>query len=323
MAVATVTHSYDGPKWTVNDLIKNPTFVPNQIAKSVNDSNIADQLLRTGPSAAGGAVAYEETVVLYAGDVGKIVAEYAEYPMTTAPMRTRVTAQTTKRGLGFRFSEEMRTRNDVGRVQDETELVRNTLIAGKDSALITAVLGNTSVQSFAAASAATTDGWYATDATASKIKYDVSRAIYKIKSQNVSGAQYSEKLGYKPNTMIVHPQVSAMFIQNAEVASMFQPAGNPASNAGVTSFSGMYPQKFLTLDLFESWRCPADTVIVCQRKAMGFISTEWPLRGTPLKFDESTDSYTSYFKYRDLVVVDNPLAVCKITNIDGSGNVAW
>ena len=321
MAVQTVTHSYDGPKWTVNNLIKNPTFVPNQIAKSVADTNIADQLLRTGPAAVGGAVSYEQTLALYAGSIGQIVAEYAEYPMTTAPMRTQMVAGTTKRGLGFRFSEEMRTRNDVGRVQDEMQMVRDTLVAGKDQALITAVLNNASVQSFAAASAATVDGWYATDATASKIKYDVARAIYKITSQGVSGAQYSEKLGYKANTMIVHPQVSAMFIQSPEVSAMFQPGPTPA--AETSNFQGLYPLRFLTLDLFESWRCPQDTVIICQRKAMGFISTEWPLKGTPLKFDESKDQYTSYFKYRDLVVVDNPLAVCKITNIDGSGNVAW
>jgi hypothetical protein len=321
MAVQTVTHSYDGPRWTVNQLIKNPTFVPNTIAKKVNDTNIADQLLRTGPSASGGAVAFEQTLALYAGSEGEIVAEYAEYPMTDAPMRTQVTAGTTKRGLGFRFSEEMRTRNDVGRVADVMKMVEDTLIAGKDKAYITAVLGNTSVQSFAAASAATVDGWYATDPTASKIKYDVARAIFKITSQGVSGAQYSEKLGYKADTMIVHPQVSSMFIQNPEVQGMFQPGPTPASQT--TDFRGLYPLKFLTLDLFESWRCPIDTVIVCQRKAMGFISTEWPLKGTPLKFDESTDSYTSYFKYRDLVVIDNPLAVCKITNIDGTGNVAW
>lgn len=321
MAVQTVTHSYDGPKWTVSDLVKQPTFVPNQIAKIVNDSNIADQLLRTGPNAISGAVTYEQTLALYAGAEGEIVGEYAEYPMTTAPMRTRVAASTTKRGLGFRFSEEMRTRNDVGRVQDEMGMVKDTLIAGKDKALITAVLGNSSVQSFPASAAATTDGWYATDPNVSKIKYDVGRAIFKLTSQGVVGAQYSEKLGYKANTMIVHPQVSAMFIQSPEVAAMFQPAPTPAGK--LVSFNGMYPSKFLTLDLFESWRCPQDTVIVCQRNAMGFISTEWPLKGTPLKFDDSTDTWTSYFKYRDLVVVDNPLAVCKITNIDGSGNVTW
>src|SRR5436190_940639 len=118
MAVETTTHSYDGPKWTVNQLIKKPTFVPNTIAKAVADTNIADQLLRTGPAAVGGAVTYEQTLALYAGSEGEIVAEYGEYPMTDAPMRTQVAAGTTKRGLGFRFSEEMRTRNDVGRVQD-------------------------------------------------------------------------------------------------------------------------------------------------------------------------------------------------------------
>ena len=56
---------------------------------------------------------------------------------------------------------------------------------------------------------------------------------------------------------------------------------------------------------------------------MGFISKEWPLRGTPLKFNEADDTYTTYFRYRDLVAVDNPKAVAKITNIDGTANVTW
>lgn len=320
MAVVPVGHSYDGPKWTVNQLVKNPTWVPNIVAKMVEDANIADWLLRNGPTAVGGAVAFEETVALYAGSEGEIVAEFGEYPGTEAPMRTPVTRATTKRGVHLKISEEMVSRNDVGRVQDEMKMVRDTLVNGRDRVFFDAVMGNASVQSFAAASAATTDGWYSADPLVSKIRYDISRAVFKIASQGVTGAQYSEKLGYKADTMICHPQVTAMFIDNEEVNKIFQ--GSPLASQSLR-YTGLMPKKFMTLDVFQSWRCPQDTVIVCQRNAMGFISKEWPLRGTPLRQDEDTDSYRSNFRYRDLVAVDNPKAVCKITNIDGTANVTW
>jgi hypothetical protein len=149
---------------------------------------------------------------------------------------------------------------------------------------------------------------------------DIAKAKYRIASQGVTGAQYSEKLGYRADTLIVHPQVAEMLIYAPEIAQLYE---NSSPVTEGLRFTGLLPKKILNLDVFTSWRCPAATAIVCQRKAMGFVSKEWPLRGTPLKFDESTDTYTSYFRYRDLVAIDNPKAVAKITNIDGSGNIAW
>lgn len=316
-----ISHSSDGPKWTVNQLIKNPVWVPNIIQKMVLDNNLAEWLLRTGPTAVGGAVAFEEAVALYAGSEGEIVAEFGEYPMTDTPMRTPMTRATTKRGVGFRISEEMKTRNDVGRVQDEMTMVRDTLVNGRDKVLFNAVMTNSNVQTFAAASAGVADGWYSLDPLVSKIRYDITRAIFRIAAQGVPQAANQEKLGYKADTLIVHPQVSAMLQGSPEVEAIFRNGGTPASST--IKFNGLYPTKFMNLDVFEAWRCPITTAIVCKRNAMGFISKEWPLRGTPLKFNESDDTYTSYFRYRDLVAVDNPKAVCLITNIDGSGTVDW
>jgi hypothetical protein len=320
MAIQGVSASYDGPKWTVNQLVKNPVWVPNTIAKMVNDNNIAEWLLREGPTAVGGAVSFEETLALYAGSEGEIVAEFGEYPMTDFSARTPVVRATTKRGVGFKFSEEMRTRNDTGRVRDQMNATRDTLINGRDKVFFDAVMNHTGVHSTAAASAGVVDGWYSTDATASKIAQDIARAKYRISSQGVTGAQYSEKLGYKADTLIVHPQVAEMLVYSPELGALYDKS-SPVTQG--ISFTNLLPKRILNLDVFSSWRCPADVAIVCQRKAMGFISKEWPLKGTPLKFDESTDTYVSYFKYRDLVAVDNPKAVAKITNIDGSGTVTW
>lgn len=320
MAVSTITHSHDGPKWTVNQLIKNPVWVPNIIQKMVQDNNIAEWLLRTGPTAVGGAVAFEEAIALYAGSEGEVVAEFGEYPMTDTPMRTPMTRATTKRGVGFRLSEEMKTRNDVGRVQDEMKMVRDTLVNGRDKVFFGAVMNNTNVQTFAAASAADPDGWYSQTAANSKIRYDITRAIFRVAAQGVQGALNEEKLGYEADTIIVHPQVAAALINSPELERAFD---QRAPAAETISFTGLMAKTLLTLDVFKSWRCPRDTAIVCQRNAMGFISKEWPLRGTPLKFNESDDTYTSYFRYRDLVAIDNPKAVCKITNIDGTSNVDY
>lgn len=320
MAIVGTTHSYDGPKWTVNQLVKNPAWVPNTIAKMVQDSNIAEWLLRTGPTAVGGAVSFEETLALYAGSEGEIVAEYGEYPMTEIPSRTPVVRATTKRGVGFRISEEIRTRNDTGRVQDQMRMTRDTLVNGRDKVLFDAVMTHPGVHSTAAASAGVADGWYSTDPDVSRIAQDIARAKFRIASQGVTGAVYSEKLGYKADTLIVHPQVAEMLIYSPEIARLYE---NSSPVTASLTFTGLLPKRVLNLDVFTSWRCPTTTVIVCQRKAMGFISMEWPLRGTPLKFNEADDTYTSYFRYRDLVAVDNPKAVAKITEIDGSGTVTW
>jgi hypothetical protein len=303
-SVVTVGHSYDGPSWTVNQLVKNPTWVPNIIAKMVKDNNLADWVLRTGPTASSGAVAFEETLALYASTEGEIVAEFGEYPGTSASMRTPAVRSTTKKGVHLKFSEEMRTRNDVGRVQDEMRMTRDTLVNGRDKALINAILANTNVNTNAAATA-----W---SGGTTSIVQDVAESIFLIQNQDVSGAQYQEKLGYDPDTLIMHPSMTVNFIDNDEVNSIF--AGSPMASEQLR-YTGKMPKKFLGLDVLTSWRVPANKAIVCQRGAMGFISTEWPLSGTPLRKDEDTDSYRTNFRYRDVMVVDNPKAVCFITGI--------
>lgn len=306
MAVQPLGLSYDGPKWTVNQLIKNPVFVPNTIMKMVKDANIADWLLRNGPTASGGSVSFEETVALYAETEGEIVAEFGEYPGTSASVSTPGVRSTTKRGVHFKISEEMRTRNDTGRVADEMRKVRDTLVNGRDKALINAVLANTNVQTMATGSSI----WNSASTT---IISDIAAAMYMISSVPASGAEYSETLNYTPDTLIIHPSYTPIFIDNDKINNIF--AGSPLADQQLR-YTGKLPKKFMTLDVMTSFRIPNTMAIVCQRGAMGFISTEWPLSGTPLRKDEDTDSYRSNFRYRDVMVVDNPKAVVQILGIN-------
>lgn len=306
---AGLSHSFDGPKWTVAQLVKKPAWVPSLVTKLVEDSNIAEWLLRDGPTAAGGAVAFEEVVALYADTEGEVVAEYGEYPGASVPQRTPVTRATTKRGVHLRFSEEMVSRNDTGRAKDEMESVRRTLVHGRDKIFFNAVLNNPGVLSIVASNDAG-PGWVGANTT---VRADIAEAEYQIASQGAQGVQYSEKLGYQADTLIIHPMIATSFIDNDEVNRIF--AGSPLASQQLR-YTGLMPRKFMNLDVMMSWRCPTTTAIVCQRKYMGFISKEWPLRGTPLKYNEDNDSYRSNFRYRDLVAIDNPKAVCFITNID-------
>lgn len=308
MAIQPYGLSYDGPRWTVNQLIKNPTWVPNTIMKMVNDSNIADWLLRKGPVADSGSVAFEETVALYANSEGETVAEFGEYPGAAASVSTPGVRSTTKKGVHFQISEEMLTRNDTGRVADEMEKVRATLVNGRDKAFINAILANPNVLTHAT----TGTQWNSASTT---ILSDIAQAMYNISSQDVSGAQYSEKIGYQADTLIIHPSYQVQFMDNDEINNVF--AGSPMADQQLR-YTGKLPKKLLTLDVMTSWRCPIDKAIVAQRGAMGFISVEWPLSGTPLRKREDNDSYRSNFRYRDVMVVDNPKAVCFITGINAA-----
>lgn len=307
--VVDIGHSYDGPKWTVNQLVKNPTWVPNLVRRLVEDSNLADWVLRTGPTAVGGAVAYEENVALYADQGAEVVAEFGEIPMTSSGMTVPMTRQTTKRGIGLKISEEMRTRNDVGRVRDEIEKVRRTLVNVRDQQFISTVLTHTEIQSGAAGNA-TTGGWLS--GTTSIIS-DISNAIYEVANEQPQGAQYEERLGYEADILIIHPSLEAGLIDNTEVNQIF--AGSPMADQQLR-FTGKLPRKFLTLNVLKSWRCPPDKAFVAQRNYMGFISKEWPLRGSPMSHDEDTQSYRTNFSFRELVAVDNPKAVFAITGVD-------
>lgn len=308
MATQSIGHSYDSPKWTVAQLVKKPTFVPNLVKQLVADSNLSDWLLRPGPTAVGGAVVYEEKVELYADSEGEIVAEFGEIPGTQAGVSTPMTRATTKRGVHLKVSQEMVDRNDVGRVRDEIEMVRRTLVLGRDRTFINTVLNHPSILTMVAGNAAG-GGWL--EGTSSIIA-DIAQAQYEITSQSVPSAQYSEVLGYDPDIMIIHPSLEAGLIDNDKVNAIF--AGSAMADQQLR-FTGKLPKKFLNLNVMKSWRCPVDKVFIAQRNAMGFISKEKALQGTPMRHDEDTESYRCNFSYRELVAIDNPKSVIAITGV--------
>lgn len=302
--------SLDSPKWSVSDLIKNPTWVPQIITKLVKDDDPSDWLLRPGPTAVGGAVAFEEARMLYAYDTPEFVEEFGEIPMTTGQGRTSAIRQTVKRGIGMKISREMVSRDDRGRVQDEMRQVKEGIQLGMMRANINAVLNNPFVLTGAAGNAGT-GGWLS--GSTSMIS-DVANSVYQVSSQSGQpwGAQDEERIGYEIDTMIIHPSIEAGLIDVPEINTIF--ANSPLAGQQMR-ITGVLPRKFMNLDVMKSWRVPMDKVIFCQRRAMGFRSFEWPLSGSPLKWDDSEETARCYFSYRDVIAIDNPLSVFVLTGV--------
>jgi hypothetical protein len=318
--IVQVGHSYDGAKYTVSDLVKAPKRVPNLVRDLVKDQDISQWLLRPGPTAVGGSVVFEENLALYANNDSEIVAEFGEIPMTTSPMRTLITRATTKRGLGLKISKEMETRNDIGRVQDEIRMVRDRIIRTRENIFFNAIMNADVIDIYAGAARGTTTetppgagGWLG---AASTVRSDIAEAMYQISTQAPEGAQDYEKLGFQADTMIIHPAIESAFIDSDEINRIF--AGSPLASEQLR-YTGKMPKKFMGLDVLKSWSCNVDQAIVCQRKYMGFISTEWPLSGSPMKYDDDTQTYRTNFSYRDLVAIDNPKSVCFINGINDEG----
>lgn len=306
--VVKVGHSYDGPRWTVSQMVHAPTRIPQIVVAAVKDNLIADLLLRQGPPAPGGAVQYEERVIFSSDRSAEIIAEFGEIPTTSSNVSMPMMAATQKRGIGVKISKEMETRNDIGRVGDEIGYARDEMVNAWNKVFFAAISANLATLSMNAANL--TGGW--TSGTTS-IRKDLSTAMYTMANQTVQGALNNDRYGFKPDTLVIHPIVGAAFLDNDEINKVFD-------NSPATTISPRYtlahPKKFgQFLDIVESWECPQTKAYLLQRKKFGFISDEWPLSGSPTKYVEREQSYSTYFTRRALVAIDQPKSIITINNI--------
>ena len=317
--VVRVGHSYDGPQWTVSQMVKAPTRIPGIVVAAVKDNLIADLLLRKGPSAPGGAVQYQEQVAFSSARSAEIIAEFAEIPTTQSDISMPMVAATQKRGLGLKISKEMETRNDVGRVSMEMGVTRDAMIRSWN-ALFFLTVYRASVLTMNASRQAT--GGWTTDVVPSAgltptagIRKDIANAQYLMANQQIQGAVGNDRYGQIPDTMVVHPSLMPILLDSEEVNKVF--ANSPATTVS-PRYRLAYPTQFGTLDIVQSWEILPNHALVLKRGDLGFISDEWPLSGSPTRYNEEEQSYNTYFTRRALVAIDNPKAAVLINGIQGT-----
>lgn len=311
MALQTVVASQDGPRITVNDMIRNPTLIPKRIIRMSEQQFISDALFRRGPNAASGAVVYSESEPLFADASSSVIEEFGEIPIVGTSTGLRRSLHTTKRGFGFVISREMQRRNNVDKARQDLIKLRNTMVRDHDELFLSTFLTHPRVHTMNAAMPWVADGFQATQTVGGSIRYDIS-AAKKLIVDSAPEGRPKDFFGFTPNTLVISDSTAIGFTDNDKVNEVFA-HGNLADKQ--LRYTGVMPRTFWGLDVVVNRRIPNDIAIVMERGTAGFISDEWPLEATALYEDRPRQQWRSDVTRRSVAGLDQPGAVCIITNI--------
>lgn len=304
-----------GPSYTLDTLRKNPSWIQQIAYKLAENTFIADYILRKGPPATGGAIAFREAEPMFANTEPDIIAEFGEIPSTDFHTGGMVVRATTKRGFGVRMSQEMIDRMDSATFARNTQKAINTMKLSFDRLCFNEFKTNSSVAHIVS-STATTGGWMG---ATTGIRKDVAAALYAI--QSAHGAYSTdERFNYEPDTLVIHPALASAWIDNDEINKVFM--ASPAVTEA-PRYKFLFPRKFFGLNIVTSFEMPVDgsgnpsAALLLQKGETGFISDERPFRVTPLYEHKPTESWRSDMTRISTMGIDNPLSALWITGING------
>ncbi len=318
-----ITASDDGPRLTVNQLVKSPALVPKRIISMMGQGFMVDQLLRQGPPIPGGSLIFSESEPLYADDGPMNVEEFGEIPLTTTQVGTPKVAKSVKKALGFRISQESIDRNNFDKVQQDMIKVKNSFAKTYEDVFLSALLA--ALPTLAASN--TTDGWVGTAASAAGqgIYTDLAHAVYNIRNADADTTDGTgeQKFHFSPDTIVLNDQMATKLLLSPDIAKVLG-VGNAATMQPL--ITGDATQAFLkafNLKLVTSWRLDPDKAIILESKTVGGISDERALGATPLYEHKPTETWRTDVTRMSAVFIDQPKAGLVLTGInDGNHSIA-
>lgn len=311
--VTQIVSTQDGPRLTVNMMLKSPTLIPKRILSMLDAKFLVDAVLRNAEDAPGGSVLYFESTPLFAADNPSILDEFGEIPVTNGFLGTPKVSRVVRRAFGLRVSKTMIDRNNVDAVNVQVTQIRNTMIRAWEDAFFSAIVSNANVQVIS-----TDQSW---QSASSHIRQDVNSAKYLIRTAAADTAN-QQRFGYQADTLVISDVTEADFLNSNEVSTPY--VGNIADEN--LKYTGKLPNKFLGLDVLVSWRMSAyfpSGAIVCQRKVFGGISDERPLQATPMYGEGGgpnggpTESFRTDVTRASAIFFDQPKAVVLIAGVNG------
>jgi hypothetical protein len=270
MPVSIVSVS-DGPQITVNEMIKNPLFIPTKLLEMLEGTFLAEQVFRNAGGNDSGVVTYRQNDPLFLDTDIQDVAEFGEIPIGATSLGDPRVAFATKRGIGVRVSKEMVDENNIDLVNKQMMGVKNTFLRGNDKAF----------RALAADPSIPTTAVTATWATTGKPRSDVMRAIEAISAAAPSGlptSQADSYFGFDADTLVMHPAQLINLAENTNFNYVYN--GNIASEA--PDYTGNLPTQLFGLNVVLARTWPLDRVLICQKNVFGFYSDTRPLQFTAL-----------------------------------------
>jgi hypothetical protein len=296
--------SLDGPRITVDAMLKDPLFIPALILDMVQNEFIVDSVLRAGGMTMSGAVRYAESTPLYADDTPEIRAEFAEVPVVPTSIGIPRVVFTHERAMAIMVSDEMRRRQLIDPVTRQLEQVKNTMIFSWNAAFFSAVVANAGIQTLAVS-----NPWASSNAT---IRGDIANAVYLVENASVtSSIGFNQFLGFEADTMIVNHATKNTLFQSASFAAPY--IGDLASEN--LQYTGVLPNKIFNLDVMVSRQIPVGNAIVMQRNRCGFIADELPFQAGPLYRDEPRKTARSDTQRSSAIGLDQPLSIVLLSGI--------
>lgn len=308
MGPTPIVSSTDGPKITVSAMTKNPTIIPKMILSTLQNQFIVDDVLRKLPPTASGAYVYEESTPLFAEGDAPIVAEFGEIPLISGRAGARRVAVTVKRALGLQISIEMKNRNDVDKVNTQVTQIKNTFIRTWETAFLQGLLLHPDIHRITAGAA-----W---DDPLSAMREDLLEGTNAIENSTLSGSVPTEDFfGFSPDTLVIGRNVRDAMMLSDDFNKAY--VDNKADESVL--YTGKLPGRFFNVDAImisrEMDRLAPNDALLLQRKIVGGVGDERPLRTTPMYEDPNRETWRANTVRQSAVVIDQPQAACLIEDV--------
>jgi hypothetical protein len=293
-----------GRKVTVDDLRKNPLFLPARILEMLDGQFIDDVWLRYEGDAS--VIAYEEgSSIFLDGEVDELI-EFDEIPVLGTQRGLPRLAVATKKGAGVRISEDMRRENNIAAVNRQVIALTNSMIRARFLAMRQLLL-NPSIPTIAAAAA-----W---DTANGRPRRDIARAQEVVNSAGDTSVDTTE--GFEADTVTLPSSLTPVVLDNEDFLKVYR--GNLASEN--IAYKGKLPNDILGMLATTARFWPSDRVLVGQRKTAGFYTDPRPLEVTPMYPEGNgpnggpTESHRTDATMKRGMGIDQPKALCWITGV--------
>jgi hypothetical protein len=297
-------HSYiDGPRLTVDMLLKDPGKIPALVFSMSDQMFLADALLRQAGPVGGGAIEYFSSTPFYSDSNAATRAEFAEVPVAQGSYGAPNVAYVSERALAILVSDEMRRRMNIDPVTVQLQQVRNTLVQSWDQTFVNLVTSNTS-------NVVAGSQWGAAT-TGSAIRADIVAAMKLIATAKAPGQNTS--FGFKADTMVVGQGQQFNLVRQDDFNKPF--VGNIASEN--LQYTGKLPNKIMGLDVVVSRVLSDDQVLLMERKRCGFIADELPLQTSAMYRDEPRKTFRCDVQRASAMGLDQPLSMAVINVTPG------
>lgn len=314
MGVNHLTSAFGGDTLTVDEMVRDPLYIPERVLENLDGAFLEEALFRNGGTN-DGVVAYREAAAPYLNDNSEEVAEFAEIPVSDLNRGKLKSIIGVKTALAIRVSWEMQRFNKIDLLTLQTTALQNTMIEnGVNSAL--AAFDNANIPTLGVGI-----NWEDNAAEPMRDIRQAKRLISLAKSDKPADEPDAPErlMGYRPDIIVLNEATLDLALFHDNVQKFYN--GNAAVENPV--YQGIQPSTLGGLRVVTSAFIPEGDCYIMQSGTAGFVSEAEPLTLTPLYSESGENGFggsrmshrVDAFRHR-VVAIDNPKAVVKLTGIE-------